>query len=108
MSDEQEIIEQVAVEPPKRAYPKTMKRGPLAGQTFQTDGEYKAAMREVHANGVPKRRRGRPRKAEAQRVAKGGGTYRLQADLNGQKVVAEGPITQAQLIELIRLVAPKA
>lgn len=105
MSDtEQQAPEQVA-EPKKRAYPKTLRRGPLAGQTFQTDGEYKAAMREAHNNGVPKRVR---RKATVARSKKQGGTYRLQVDLDGQKIVAEGPVTQAQLIELMRLVAPKS
>ncbi len=90
----------------KSKYPKTMKRGPLAGQTFQTDGEYKAAMREAHSNGVPKR--GRRKTNAAKPVKRGGGTYRLQVDLDGQKIVAEGRVTQAQLIEMLRLVTPKA
>ncbi len=112
MDEQAEVSEgQVSNKGSGPKYPKTMKRGPLAGQTFQTDGEYKAAMAEAHKNGAPKRARrtSKPRPAlyPTQPIEQYG-NYRLQVDLNGQKIVAEGPVTQAQVIEIMRLVAPKS
>ncbi len=107
VSEEQQQ-EQVSKAP---KYPRTMTRGPLAGQTFQTYTEYKAAMEEAHKNGVPKRTRRANRtvrRAKSVEPVDQRGTYRLQVDLNGQKIVAEGSVTQAQFSDLMRAVTPKA
>lgn len=110
VSEEQEQPEQEQVaKGPK--YPRTMKQGRFAGRTFNTDAEYKAAMDELHANGLPKRTRRANRtvrRAKSVEPVDQRGTYRLQVDLNGQKIVAEGSVTQAQFSDLMRAVTPKS
>ena len=76
-----------------QAFPRTMKRGLLAGRTFVTVKDYEDALRDAHRNGAPKARRGGYNRKSALPVATG--TYRLELKMHsGTHMVIEGTITR--------------